>query len=90
MVEYSNGITEQEAVYIAQHYLLENPPEDNPAKMEVDIYRLLYVDEVDGVYTTHFDFVFENEKPFMYPCYWNVKVSKRTGKIYESDFGCHK
>lgn len=89
-IDYSNGITEQEAVYIAQNYLLENFPEDNPSKMDVDIYKLLDAYEVDGAFRIHFDFIFENKKPFMYPFYWVVKVNKKTGKVLESRFGSHK
>ena len=77
-VKYSDGITKQEAVYIAQNYLMENPPKDNPAKMDVNIYKVLDVYESDTFLNIQFAFIFENDKPF------------KTGEVLKSQFSGHK
>ena len=89
-VKYSDGITKQKAVYIAQNYLMENPPKDNPAKMDVNIYKVLDVYESDTFLNIQFAFIFENDKPFMYPFYWLVTVDKKTGEVLKSQFSGHK
>ncbi len=91
-VDYSDGINKNEAIILAQNYLLKNPPDKSttPTRMDVDINRLHYVYKHQNRFYIQFDFKFEGRKPFMYPFYWSVQVDKDTGKIISSGFAGHK
>jgi len=91
LVNYSDGITKQEAIYLSQEYLLMNPPpKNNPSKMDVDIFKVLDVYEADEYINVNFDFQFTEDKPFLYPFYWLVRVDKKSGEILKSKFSGHK
>lgn len=58
--------------------------------MEVDPYKLLDAYKTSIAFRVHFDFVYEDKKPFLYPFYWNVEIDKKTGDILQSRFVGHK